>query len=454
MRTVAFTASLLALVFGGAAGAAEPGRPPGVVVRLPPQASAGAACAGPLGARELVGCALAQSLEVRAARQALAGLVGQRRRAATLLPTNPVLAASVADRRLFRNDAAGGSAVALNWYLTLSQELEIAGQRGARLCEADAAYAAQLRRVAVAEQETAAAALSALFDALTADAEVGLARQVGRVADSLAALARGRAGVSLAAPVEADAAEAEATRLVVARLEAERGQARARAVLAELLGRTEPPELQGSLDESAALLAVTEPEQPIERLVAAALELRGEPQAAALEQRARAARISLLRRLRVPNLTLSAFAQSDGFDERVLGGGLSLPLPLPGPLGPSRAGEIAAAQADLELAGTSVEKVQRRVRLEVQRAVAAEQSYARELALYPPELIARAGTRLAALSEALIGRQLAVREALVLQRSLLELLQGHLRARAALAQARIERRRATGQPLLPEGGPR
>jgi cobalt-zinc-cadmium efflux system outer membrane protein len=175
---------------------------------------------------------------------------------------------------------------------------------------------------------------------------------------------------------------------------------------------------------------------------------------AALEQRARAARVSLLRRLRVPNLTLSAFAQSDGFDERVLGGGLSLPLPLPGPWGPSRAGEIAAAQAELELAETSVEKVRRRVRLEVQRAVALEQSYARELALYPPDLVARAGTRLAVLSEALAGRQLAVREALVLQRSLLELLQGHLRARAALAQARIERRRAAGQPLLPEGGPR
>lgn len=448
MRTVAFTASLLALVCGGAAGAAEPVR------AAPPPESESAACAGPLGARELVGCALVQSLEVRAARQSLAGLVGQRRRAATLLPTNPVLAASIADRRLFRSDAAGGSAVALNWYLTLSQEIEIAGQRGARLCEADAAYAAQLRRVAVAEQETAAAALSALFDALAADAEVVLAQQVGRVADALAALARGRAGVALAAPVEVDAAAAEATRLQVTRLEAERGQARARAVLAELLGRPDPPAIRGSLDEAATLLAVSEPEQPTERMVAAALELRGEPVVAALEQRARAARVSLLRRLRVPNLTLSAFAQSDGFDERVLGGGLSLPLPVPGPLGPSRAGEIAAAQAEVELAETSVEKLRRRVRMEVQRAVATEQSYARELALYPPDLVARAGERLVALSEALAGRQLAVREALVLQRSLLELLQGHLRARAALAQARIERRRAAGQPLLLEGGPR
>lgn len=454
MRTVAFTASLLALVSGGAAGAAEPRRASEVVAPSAPQASEGAACAGPLGARELVGCALLQSLEVRSARQTLAGLVGQRRRAATLLPAHPVLAASVADRRLFRSEAAGGSAVALNWYLTLSQEIEIAGQRGARLCEADAAYAAQLRRVAVAEQETAATALGALFDALAADAEVVLAQQLGQVADALAAVARGRAGVALAAPVEVDAAAAEATRLLVARLEAERSQARARAVLAELLGRADPPPLVGSLDEAAALLAASEPEPPTERLVASALELRGEPAVAALEQRARAARVSLLRRLRVPNLTLSAFAQSDGFDERVLGGGLSLPLPLPGPVGPSRAGELAAAQAELELAETSVEKVRRRVRLEVQRAVALEQSYARELALYPPELVARAGTRLAALSEALAGRQLAVREALVLQRSLLELLQGHLRARTALAQARIERRRAAGQPLLPEGGPR
>ena len=47
----------------------------------------------------------------------------------------------------------------------------------------------------------------------------------------------------------------------------------------------------------------------------------------ALEQRT-----SVLRRTRVPNPTVSVFAQNDGFNESVYGGGLSFPIPLPPPV--------------------------------------------------------------------------------------------------------------------------
>ncbi|MFO0573848.1 MAG: TolC family protein [Polyangia bacterium] len=429
-------------------------------------------CAGPLEIRGVVRCALSHSLEVRAAREAAAGLLGQRRRAAAVLPAQPVLAAQVADRRLWRPapGAATGAATdattsptALNWYLTLSQELEIAGQRGARLAAADAAHAAQLRRIAVAEQEAAAAALVASFELLAAEAEVELAARVGEVASALSVLSAARARESLAAPIEADVAAAEATRLLVAKVEAERARARAGELLGELLGQDAPPRLAGTLDEAAVALGPdTPPGTPAtpgpsgaapEGLVQDALRLRGELAAAEQERRSRAATVSLLRRLRVPNLTLSAFMQSDGFDERVLGGGLSLPLPLPLPLGPGRAGEIASAEAEVRQAETALEKVRRRVRLEVQRALLDEEAYGRMLRLYPQEAVARATGQLVALRTALEARQIPVREALLMQRSLLELLQGHLRARLGLALARIERRRAAGLPLLPsEGG--
>lgn len=459
MRRVAVTAVglPLALCLLGPPARAEGGAP------VAERAEGG--CAGPLAIRAVLRCALLRSLEVRAAREAAAGLLGQKRRAAAVLPSQPVLAASMADRRLWRPapgaaaDAAA-SPTALNWYLTLSQELELAGQRGARLAAADAAHAAQLRRIAVAEQEAAAAALVAAFELLAAEAEVELAARVGAVATALSTLSAARARESLAAPIEADVAAAEATRLLVAKVEAERARARAGEVLGELLGQDTPPRLAGTLDEAAAALGPMEPSEPggpseaaREGLVKDALRLRGELAAAEQERRSRAATVSLLRRLRVPNLTLSAFAQSDGFDERVLGGGLSLPLPLPSPLGPGRAGEIASAEAEVRQAETALEKVRRRVRLEVQRALLDEESYGRALRLYPPDAVARAGGQLMALRAALEARQIPVREALLMQRSLLELLQGHLRARLGLALARVERRRAAGLPLLPsEGG--
>ncbi|MFO0575346.1 MAG: TolC family protein [Polyangia bacterium] len=401
-------------------------------------------CAGPFDAEAVLRCALSSSPELRLARQELAVVAGRRRSASTLLPAHPVVTASVADRRLFRGAPQEPQTPALNWYVTLSQEIEIAGQRGARIKESEAETAAQLRRVAVAEQEVAASALSAYYEVLAAAEEVRLTEDITRIADALAAASAARAKEALLAPVDADVARSEAVRIALGRFEAERRHAAAQAVLASLLGVPGPLAVAGSLDQ---VLPAAPTAEPIEPRVLSALAVRGEIAAAEQERKMRMARVSLLRRLRAPNPTLSVFAQSDGFNERVLGGGVSLPLFLPAPLGPSRAGEIGAALAQIEQADTSLEQVRRRVRMEVTRAVQAEQTFARELQLFPPDLTTRARADLQAIGQALSARQLAIREALLAQRSLIELLQAHIRSRLAFALARVERMRAAGQPL-------
>lgn len=432
--------------------AAAPARP----AVAQPGACAGAG-AGPLDAAAAVRCALAGSPEVRLARQELAVLAGKRRSAGVLLPSHPVLTASVADRRLFSGAPQASQAPVVNWYVTLAQELEIAGQRGARLAEADAETAAQLRRVAVAEQEVAADALAAYYEVLAAGEEARLAAELSRVADALATASAARAGEALLAPVDADVARAEAVRIALGRFEAERRQSAAQADLAALLGQAGPVAVTGSLDEPVPAppadgSADVSADVSIEDAVRGALLLRGELGAAEQERSVRLARVRLQQRLRAPNPTVSLFAQSDGFSERVLGGGLSLPLVLPAPLGPSRAGEIASARAQAEQADTTLEQLRRRVRQEVTRALQAEQTYARELQLFPADLTARARTDLAALGEALAAQKVAIREALLSQRSLIELLQAHIRSRLAFALARVERLRATGRPLT--GGTR
>ena len=72
-----------------------------------------------------------------------------------------------------------------------------------------------------------------------------------------------------------------------------------------------------------------------------ALRLRGEVAAAEMERKVLERRLALVRRERVPNLTLSAFAERGEINDRILGVGLSVPLPLPAPIGRTRAGEIA-----------------------------------------------------------------------------------------------------------------
>lgn len=402
-------------------------------------------CAGPFDAEAVLRCALSRSPELRLAQQELEVLAGRRASAGTLLPSHPVVTASVADRRLFPGAPQEPQAPVLNWYVTLAQEIEIAGQRGARIKEAEAARAAQLRRVAVAEQEVAAGALSAYYEVLAASEEVRLTEDIARIADALATASAARARESLLAPVDADVARSEAVRIALGRFEAERRYAAAQAVLASLLGLQGPLALPGSLDH--ALPTTAAPAEPVEQMIRSALAVRGEVVAAEQEHKVRLARVSLLRRQRVPNPTLSLFAQRDGFNERVLGGGISMPLFLPAPLGPSRAGEISAALAQVEQADTTLEQVRRRVRMEVTRAVQAEQAYGRELQLFPADLTTRARADLQALGQALSARQLPIREALLSQRSLIDLLQSHIRSRLAFALARIERMRAAGQPL-------
>jgi cobalt-zinc-cadmium efflux system outer membrane protein len=410
---------------------------------------AAAECIRPPDADAIVRCALAASPEVRQATAQLDAAAGRRRTAGVLLPSNPTVAGMIANRRR----PAPEQASVLNWSVTLSQELEIAGQRAARIDEADAATAAQLRRVKVAEQEVAAAALTGYYEALAAQESVRSATQLAAAAQALAVYADARAKEALVAGVEADVARAEAARIGLVRLEAERRLSDARAALAALLnvdaaGLALPDGLP-----PAAPTALPSPSEG--RLVDQALSLRGEVAAAEIERQVLERRLVLVRRERIPNPTISAFFERGEIDDRIAGLNLSIPLPLPAPVGRTRAGEIAETLAQIRAAESSQELVRRRVRLEVARALAAFQARTAAAGLFAGDLIARARTDLASLREAIAARQLTVREALQWQRSLIDLLSADIDVRLGRAIAWVELRRVVGLPLAsPTGGAR
>src|SRR6187402_1664582 len=113
----------------------------------------------------VVPCALMQSPNVRAERENLTALAGRRATASFVLPSNPVLAAN------------GGLPIgypvnsdSLTWGVSLSQELEIAGQRGRRLEVVAAELSASENRLLAAQRELARSVLRAYFDVLSARA--------------------------------------------------------------------------------------------------------------------------------------------------------------------------------------------------------------------------------------------------------------------------------------------
>lgn len=384
---------------------------------------------------DVVRCVLLNDLPLRAAREEVVALQGRRVTAETVLPSRPTLELRAAQRELLGHP----DVTAFNGGVKLSQEFELGGQRGARLGVADAELGAANQRLATLTREARANATRAYLRLLAAQENAVLVREFASLAQALAAAATGREREELVSKVDATVAVAEAARLRVRALEAERVRSFAAIELASALGQPEAEQVRvtGFLEMPAAEQISLEP------LISKALAARADVAAASAERDAAQWRVKLLERERVPSITVAGFAEREEFGQRVLGGTLSFPLPLPGSLWPSRRGEIDEAQARVLQASTNVEGVARRVRAEVVQAVREEQFRADSVSAYPAGARERAREGLRSLASALAAGRLGVRDALINQRALVDLLEGELSARLGLALARVELRRAS-----------
>lgn len=396
-------------------------------------------CATTISRTNVVRCALDASLSVRGEQKTVDALQGRRTASGLLLPSNPVLTLSGGQRSLT------GVPNATNWYATLSQEIELAGQRASRVRAADASLAAQEKRVLLSKRDTAVLAWSAFFEALAAREQQRLTERLLATTERMGVVARARAEKGLSATLDADLADAATLRLLQIKLAADRSVAATNAHLTFLLGR----------DPSSNVVRVDGELVPIAGLPDArpsSLAERPEVQVADAERRAMLFRAEAYRRSRVPNPTLSVTVQNDGFNERVLGLGVAFPIPLPAPVGRTYAGEIAEADALAQRAEIERNRVERELRLEIADTTATYTAHRLAVEAMTPERMRRAEDSLRDLQTEIEAGRLGVREALVAQQTLIELLQTNIAQRRALCLASVGLARALGVPL--EGGTR
>lgn len=379
---------------------------------------------------DIARCAATASLEVKVEERARDAIEGRRRAATALLRTNPVLAVSAARRN---TDAQS----ATNWSATLSQEIEIAGQRGARLRATEYEGEAQRYRIDVARREALAAAWTAYFDVLARGEDQRLLTRLSVNAAEVAIVARAMADKGLLAPIDADVADAGAVTTEQARIEAEQHARQASLALATMLGldASRPLDVRGDL---LPLVGVANEARP---------KTRPELLAFAAERRAQEATASAYTRARIPSPTLSLFVQNDGFNERVLGGGLSFPIPLPYPVVRHFNGEIAEAKALAERAGVEGERARRHAELALGTALSEYEGARARQALFTDERVTRAERDIEVLAKELQAGRLAIRDALVTQQALVTLLRASVAARYALCAASVELARAANLPL-------
>lgn len=268
---------------------------------------------------------------------------------------NPEIAVEAARR------SSGGASVT-DRGLALTQEIEIAGQRGLRIKQASAeldSARAQFRRE---EQLLASDVRAAFAEALRARELLAVERVNAELVRNLAEIARKRFDSGAIAQMEVNLARVQVGRAEREWRLAEGGFAVARSVLAEIVGLdpSDPPEPDGQLE------LPTRETPALSQLIAGALERRSDLQAFRETSEAARARIELARRDAVPNLTIGAFVgREDGVDHLV-GGAIGFRIPL---FNQNR-GAIAAARASHRQTLAETDTMELRVRQDVAAALA------------------------------------------------------------------------------------
>jgi cobalt-zinc-cadmium efflux system outer membrane protein len=329
--------------------------------------------------------------------------------------------------------------------VSATQEVEIAGQRGQRIDEAseNAKKVAALLRDR--ERLLTAAVTRAFFAALAARQRVALQRTIEALDQRIldATTARVRAGDS--PRMEANLAE---IRYGQARRDTIAGETRAAAALLELkrlLGL--PPErvLEPSGELRGSARAVTLPD-----LLARALAQRPDLLAAEAELARTRAALSLASRGRIPNPTLEGFyeteAETAGGRDRIVGGGLTLPLPL---FNRNQA-EIMALAAQEQQARHLLDATRLTVEKEVAEALGAYDAARRALEVLEGRVLEPARANFAFIETAYHEGKIDLLQLIVLNNDLVQAQIGYLESLEDFRDAEARLVAAVAGPLTTE----
>jgi len=348
-------------------------------------------------------------------------------------PHNPRIELEGGDRR----GPGGGSTTDRS--VALSQEIEIAGQRGRRIAEARADLAVAKARAARARQEVQAAVTRSFAAAIRGRELLAVAEADVDLTANLLSLEERRLEAGAGTRIEVNLARAAAGRAVRRRHEAEAAWLEARARLAEAMGAesASPPRAAGSLPAGPERLP------PLDRLVDRALDGRADLAALRRERERAEHRVSLERVRRVPDLELGGFASREEGDD-VLG----LRVGIAVPLFDRNRGAIAEASAAVDRQGATLAAAELAVRREVAAAFGHYRAAARSTEALRGLVIDTLEDSLGLLRKAVAAGELSATDVLLLRRELVDGRREQIEAAGELWLARTELELAVGGELL------
>ncbi|PJZ90641.1 channel protein TolC [Leptospira levettii] len=402
--------------------------------------SLGNSCQNQNSMLELSICIVNRHPDFRIEEIKLKEISGRKKIASYYFPSNPTFSGYVANRK---GDTAGaiiGSTLttANNFQVMVNQEIYTNGKRELAIKIADEEFRAQVYRLESVKRSLEFEALKKLtrFRYLFLEKENSLSSL--NLVKELKKVSKARINEGLSPGIDESLSEAEEIRIFKIWNLSQRQYENAKSELEVLLGF--PFELT-QLNVFQWKLPNDLPKDKSE-LVKIAYQYRPEIFLTEKEIELALLRHNEVRKQKIPNVSLGAFAQNDGFNERVVGGMLTLPLIV----WRDYEGESIISSSKIDSSKELKESVSRNIKQEVLFALTNFITLAEEVKLYDENKLERAESDLNNLQEAIRFGKIKIIDAINQQRILLQTKLNYLSTKSEYEVSQIELVRVLGLP--------
>jgi len=326
---------------------------------------------------EAIETALKNNPDLQAARLEQGAAQGRLDQAGLFLRSNPVIEGSVSKKE---TQPEGGEKVT-NYSARLSQEFELAGQRGLRIDAARSGREAAVQDIRDRERILIAGVKDAFARALAAKRKIELTGETVRLQEDLVASAAIKLQTGDISALEKNLADVELGKARRDRMLAEREQREAMLGLQELLGMK--PSSSFSIEGELPSEGPAIPDR--EKIRETVAQQRPDVQSAAAGAKQAKAAMKLAGREAIPSVTVSGFYNKD---DRLNEGGVMLSFPLP--FFDRKQADRKEAAAKARQALIKQASLERAIDREIEEAHANLVAAAQELSLFKKDILGKA----------------------------------------------------------------
>ncbi|ABZ95460.1 TolC related protein [Leptospira biflexa serovar Patoc strain 'Patoc 1 (Ames)'] len=365
---------------------------------------------------------------------------GRKKIASYFFPSNPNVSGYLANRNeetatsLFGSSSSSAS----NFQVMVNQEIYTNGKREIAIQIADEEFRAQVFRLETVKRILTFEALKKIirFHYLFLEKENSLNSL--NLVKELKKVSKARINEGLSPGIDESLSESEEIRIFKIWNQTHRQYENAKSELEVLLGI----QIESSDFETFQMKLPNSFPKDKTELVKTAFQYRPEVFLTEKEIEIALLRHNEVRKQKIPNVSLGAFAQNDGFNERVVGGMISLPLIL----WRDFEGESIISASKIDSTKVIQESVARNIKQEVLFALTNFLTLSEEINLYDENKMERAESDLKNLQEAIRFGKIKIIDAINHQRILLQTKLNYLNTKSEYEVSQIELIRVLGLP--------